>query len=308
MPNPTVTFHELANSPTESFDEDGFRAVMRFECAWTDRIDLAKQLVGSAFLQYGTTIRTDPFEYPYGSAGQVIPGSPVPLGTPPVVHGVEVEPLQDIKASAGTVDTRFVTYVKAVVTATFRVPTWKKLPVPNTTGQGTTGSYEWVTETLQPSAEFITMPNQKLWWDAAKTVPVDDQEAPGLLVKMEEWTRTRHRVIRTHPSVFDLIGCVNKDPVASEKYNRTFEPETLLYTPPRLEPIVMPDGTKAHDLVMKFAYRPVGWNRFWRSGVTQDPPEGPSTFKIWKPVPIYDDAGKPLNLYRPADFYPLLWS
>lgn len=306
MPTPTVTFYELANSPRETFDEDGFKAVMSFECAWTDRIELAKQLAGGATLfPDGRTRRIDPFEYPYGTSGQVPPGTSAPLGTAPVCVGVEVEPLADSRQSQNT-DTRFSSYSKAIVAATFRVPTWKRLAVPTTSG-GQAGDYEWVTETLEPSAEFITMPNQKLWWNAAKTEPVAESEAPGFLVKMMEWTRTRHRVIRPHASVFDLQGCVNDSVLSSEKFNRQFAAETLLYVPPRLEPVVMPDGTKAHDLVMRFLYRAEGWNKFWHAGKTE---EGPGTGDIWRPVPVYADRttpGRPLALYKPQPFDDLLW-
>lgn len=305
MPPITVTFKEMAGSPKESFDDDGFKAVMTLMCAWPDRIDLAKQLAGSATLYpNGRTVRTDPYEYPYGTGGQPAPGSGIPLGTPPVVHGVEVEPLEGGNQAALTTDNRFGTYAQAVVRATFKVPTWKKLQAPASLNPGGPATYEYVSESLEPSAEFITMPGRKLWWDQAKTKPVSDDEAPGLLVKMQEWTRTRHRVIRPHSSITDLMGCCNDAPITSEKYGLTFAAETLLYTQPNFVEVVMPDGTKCQDLVMRFMYRPAGWNRFWRAGETQ---EGPAGGAIWQPQPVYDNAGRILKMYKPQPFDDLLW-
>lgn len=302
----TIDWHESDQSPRETFDEDGFKATMEAICAWRDRVQLAKEFAGNVYQTFDRTVRTDPWTYPYGMSGQIVPGNPVPLGTPPVVMGVEVFPLEGGKLTASTSDDRLATYEKAKLLVTFRVPTWKKLLNPIAQAAGQT-NYEYVSEQLEPSAEFLTMPGAKLWWDAAKTLPVSDEEAPGRIIRMMEWTRTRHRVIKLAPAIFDFAGCTNSKAVESERYGRSFASETLLYRPPRLEPVVMPDGTKCWDIVMTFSYRQEGWNKYWHAGETQ-PAEAGSPGAVWKPVPIFDNAGLQLRQYPLKDFEPLLWA
>lgn len=300
----TVNFYEVSDSPRESMDEDGFKATMTFICAWSDRLTLAYELAGGATNINGTTFRVRPFDYPYAANPQT------GLGTPPCVIGVEVEPLQGSKetinlavsvGSSANVNP-FGTYDLAMVTATFRVPPWKYLTNP----ESTTSETEYVSENLEPTAEFYTFPTQKLWWDEAHTIPLIQEEAPGLIVKMMEWTRTRHRVIQTHVDCVNLMGCVNKDPIVSDRFGFPFPAETLLYTSPRLEQIVMPDGVKCMDLVTKFMYREQGWNRFFRAGQTVQIPLEPTWTFEWKS--LYDAAGHLLKPYPPADFKNLLWN
>lgn len=262
-------YEENQGSPREQLTDDGFKATRELICDWDDRLALMVALKGRSHTAGGRTVLTAPQSYP-GFAKALVrdvacdPFSPAPLpnnGNP--------------KDAA---------YTKALLTVQYETPKYESQG-----GGGEDEGQAFVSESLEPAAEFITLSHEKLWWDAAKTTALAETEAPTKLIRMLDWVYTIHRIDAVPAATFSLVGKVNDAAVFSRSLQVTFAEETLLYNPPRLSREWTSEGLPAWSLEYRFTYRPEGWNKFYRRGVEA-------------PARIYNNAGAIFYGYTLGDF------
>ena len=273
----TVTFDELTFSPfgktqTVSFNESGASGVRRLKCAWSSRIALARDLMGY--------VRQEPDNTVHIYRPATMPGYPKL-----VCNSVDIEPYIQPDPDG---DTDLVaSFVEAIVTANYAYLS-RATPEdqPNIT---------YVSEELNPAAEFITLPNDSLFWDAENTESLGTADAPGYLIRMMEWQYTLHKVFIMPPAYFTLAGSINNGPVFSQSLNFTFEPGTLLADAPSLSRQWTSEGLPLWDVTFRFLYRPQAqWNLFPRPNIAG------AKGIVWNAV--FDTNGIQKQFYTPSNF------
>lgn len=276
---------EVSGSPRESYGDGGFKANAEFICKWEERHDLAHEIMGGGRLVGTTMVRDDPERYPFFLEA--------------FAQDIEIEPLANSKVlEADPAYPGRCRYEKATVRVTYAVPPYRVV----LTGSATQGK-DWVTETIEPSAEFITLPGQKCYWDTSQNEELADNEGPGFIVRMMEWCYTRHKLISIPPEIFTMVGAINETPVKSPTLKGIlptdgFPAKTLLYNPPRITRVVLADGTTAYDVEMRFSYRTDDWNLHRKAGAAT----ASGSYFIWKPQAIYNASGEQVSLYIPKEF------
>lgn len=266
----TVDYEEIDGSPTEASSQNGFVVKRILQCAWGERGTLRRQLIG--------TIER------YGDVIVVYKAHRYPGGTAAICSDVQTTPFGK---SEGNDSDGVASYEFARLEVTYEVPTYGS---DEESGEGES----YASESLRPAAEFITLPNQNLYWDAAKTEPVGLEESPGKLIVMLEWQFTRHRMPYIPNDVVNLVGGVNDVAITSPSLGLIFPAETLLYNPPDMMRDIVMSGALEWEMNMVFTHRPQGWNKFPKKGETV-------TFH-----PIYNNSGVLEKPYTPVDFSVLL--
>jgi hypothetical protein len=125
-----------------------------------------------------------------------------------------------------------------------------------------------ISESIEPSAEFITLPAENFRWDAADGDELTDDEAPGKLIRKLDYVLTRHNVTTVPSDVLSLVGYVNNaavSPTTSGISAWSFAAETLLYTPPTMSRTIDSAGASKWKVTLRFSYQPWTWNKFWRA-------------------------------------------
>lgn len=241
----TIDYDEQSGSPTgEQWSKDGsFRATRMLRCDWAQRHVLARQLMGFTAGLFAT-----PDTYPGVTSAYVEDASIAPFG--------------DLVQSASGLNT----YEKAILTVNYATPQ-------AASGGGGGGSATVdddgviVEESLEPSVELLTIADTSIYWDAAKTMPVKDVEAPSLIVRMMDWTLAIRNVTSVPANMDDYIGYVNSEQIVSKSMtNRVFEAETLMFMGASQSRSWSADGPTGWNITFKFQYRRTGWNQFFRSG------------------------------------------
>lgn len=146
-------------------------------------------------------------------------------------------------------------------------------------------------ERIEPQAEFQRLDHRYFRW--ASGAPLTDAEAPGLLKRSLNFVRQFYNMPSVPAAILSGVGCVHNGPVTSTELGLTFPAETLLFLPNPIETTVTTGGTTGYNYTLKFAYKPGGWNKFYR----------PSTNTYES---IYNLAGTVVKPYPPADLSSLL--
>lgn len=293
-----------------SIDEefiDTFRSSISVKTAWADRFVAIADIMGGINKEDNIQlpVRYDRF------LTNPDEGDPQPIGSnaPMVVAlGASVRNFLD---DDGQTDTT-VAVAKpsfARIDIEFMVPPWTV----HSQFQGTT---DWVlTETFEPSAEFLTISEEELFWKGKSSnsyVPV--KESIGKLQSMATWTITVHYVsadeLDGSANFADLVGSVNEVAKVSPRFGIIFDAETLLFQPPRIMEHVTPLGLH-YDVEFPLQWRPTddvrtessrpshrpptvtipqGWNVFHRPGYNypqplyiEDPKAGKVYFRPYEP-------------------------
>jgi len=121
-------------------------------------------------------------------------------------------------------------------------------------------------EELEPNVEFSPLDYKQFRWGNANGVPLLEGEAPGRQVRGMNLVRTLFQQSSVPSEIFDLVGYVNNAAIADPYWGNTWGAETLLYTPPHLSRTVQSNGNNAWTIILRFSYKPMGWNQFWRAG------------------------------------------
>jgi hypothetical protein len=123
-----------------------------------------------------------------------------------------------------------------------------------------------VSETLEPTAEFLTLDYKLFRWTSLAGDVLQENEAPGQLQRGLNLVRKNYRLATIPNTVLTAIGLSNATAYTSALLgNMTFPEETLLYQPPTLDRTITLAGTEGFNLTTKFTFKPQGWNKFWRS-------------------------------------------
>lgn len=267
----TVDYVELDGSPKESIGENGFEATRELICPWDDRLTLAVQLSGDATAGAGAVTYTAAQRYPRNPAASVASVAIAPFGGKCLPEGG---------------DTKVAKYDYALLTTRYSIVDF------DSESGGDTEAF--VSESLEPTAEFITLPGGIYKWGNTSGPWLTDEESPGFLVRGCDWVYTRHKMPFIPPATLSLVGYVNNAAIFSFSLGLTFAKETLLYQPPTLRRQRTASGVGAWELTYRFSYRPGTWNKFFRaSSVAFEP--------IWN-----DELGQVVKVYPLGDFLDLI--
>lgn len=119
---------------------------------------------------------------------------------------------------------------------------------------------------LEPTVRSIKLNYWLFRWGAADGLPLVEEEAPGLLLRGLNLVITEMQVIPPlSPAILTSVGCVNDAPVTSAQLGLTFDTETLLYQAPSVTTTNNTLGQTQCQLVKKFTYQPLGWNKYPRA-------------------------------------------
>ena len=121
-----------------------------------------------------------------------------------------------------------------------------------------------VSESLEPTAEFITLDHKRFTWGENGDA-VEENEAPGKLIRGLNLARTYYKVSEVPSEVLSCFGSVNDATYTSDLLGLSFPAESLLYVPPTLERTINTDGTDGFNITLKFQVKPEGWNKFWHA-------------------------------------------
>jgi len=263
-----ITYNRVPGYPRENLSSDRITVTDMLQCAWEDRIELAKLLLGYQI--------DDVWYYPqeYNSY------TTVPLNGL-YVTDVSIAPVVGVKNSSHPLGE----YTLAQLTITYSA-----LPYELPEGGETT----YITESLEPAAEFLTLGSKGLYWGTgANKVALEANEAPAKIVRLVDWVYTLHQINYIPDWVWTHPGCVNDSNVTSRRLNKTFPAETLLCGNPILSREITSEGAKSWALTVRMTYRATTWNKWPRPGATG----GSLSFEN-----IYDENGTVKKFYDLVDF------
>lgn len=272
----------MDDSPQEGVgvaSQDGIRIL---KCAWVDRLTLATQLVGYTHIIGLDTIHYLPHQYPHAGLRHLF-ASDIRIGR--------------LASKMIGADPRVAIYNEAILTVTYSVPDYE-FP--------TEDEETYVTESLEPATDFMTMSHIGLFWDRRGREPIDPTEAPAKLVRMTAWVYTLHALKSLPPQIFTLPGTVNLRDVYSWSLDKWFAYETLLCGDPSLSREKTTTGVTAWAVTFRFIEKnagsfahPLGWNEFPK------PKDADADGHIQYST-VKTQAGKDIMIYEPSAFEDLL--
>lgn len=285
----SVAHQEKQGSPVIRNDENGgFSATRTLLVDWNDRLEFIRQLRGSTTRNPDVTIRRLPQRFPEDNLAFCLSASAKPFG--------------GMTSAAGVIP---VTYEQAEVTALYRIPDGINFPNP-----GDDPALVLITESLEPSAQFITIPNDGLFWSIGADHPFDSEKVPeeitiGKLHSQLDWVYTIHQQLEVPDNILALIGRVNNADVEAKRLKESpprisFPRETLLLASLHAERQITTDGPQAWRLTFRFSFNPLettadkadpktGWNLFFKRGDLE-------------PQPLLDSGNNQVKPYDQADF------
>lgn len=260
----SVTCREIQDTKREGARIDGLTASVTLGCAFTDRFALMYDLL-------------------FGNAGY---GRAWPYGGALFCTGVEAADGPPGQAQTAPLNTQGYEVEQSYVVATYSTPSMN----PNQPDVGN------VTENLEPTCEFQTLPHTDFIWDGAGQIVLKPEEAPAKQNRGVNYVRTLSKIEPPLPiELITLQGCVNNGSIVSTSLGLTFPAETLMYRGVSLsrtmQPGADPDAADlAWNMTLKFGVKYSEWNKFWRG-----PLEGWQGFKI-------KATGAAYKNYPPEDF------
>ena len=248
----TVDYTEQDGSPNETISEQGIRCTRTVLCDWTDRILLCREAIG------------------WRTGGVIYP---------PDLYDTGVHDLNNVYCRTADIAPHGSrnsdgSYNKALITLTYETPSYD-------VGGGDDSEVTYISETLEPAAEFITMPKTGLAWDTntstnqIKLSDDDYAEAPAKIIRMIDWVLTYHNMATIPASMYRLPGKVNIANVYAWALGKTFIAGTLLCGNPTFERNWTSWGVTTWNATLRFTYRGedtsgvgVPWNKFPRKGAS----------------------------------------
>jgi len=222
-----VDFAEEPGSPQESWDKDGLTAVVHLRCDWNVR----NQLIIEKLMWGGELYPRLPISRARARSGSAAPA-----------------PGQLTQAIPG-----YAQYENAIVTINY-----------STKGPDKEDEGVLFEESIEPTAEFMTLDHTAFAWGAADGPALKEQEAPGLLQPGCDLRLTFPDLTTIPAAVMTLPGYVNAAAYTSRR-GIVFPAETLLFNLPVIHDIVKADGTNSQSMDLRLTYKPCGWNRFWHA-------------------------------------------
>lgn len=148
-----------------------------------------------------------------------------------------------------------------------------------------------VSESIEPAVEFTKLDFRWFRWSSGECLT--ENEAPGFLTPGLNLVRSYSQKAAIPADFITAPGSVHNALYSSPNLVLDFPAETLLYLPNPVSQTVTTTGSSGYSYTIKFAYRPQGWNKFYR----------PSTNSYEE---IYDLSGSVVKPYPPADLSALL--
>ena len=234
---------ELAGSPRGEITQDSLTIIRKLKCLWRHAPLLAMMLLGRV-VRSGTSLR---FYVGHKIQWTLLGGSEVYV----CAEEVSIDPFG--QTGQGIYPTR-TTYIHALLTVVYRVCPTNHLEM-------------LIDEMIRPSAEYLTQAPDGFSWTSNGSEILTVDEAPGRIIKMLEWDYE----IKWFPLILvnqltARNGQVNNATVTSAKYNMTFAPGTLLCLAPDVDPQPTMFVEGLGTVTQHFAYRPEGWNKFYKHG------------------------------------------
>lgn len=197
-----------------------------------------------------------------------------PHSTGPTAQSASIRPAETIYTTSG----QCCVYQDALVTVQYGID-----------------KQDLISESLEPTAEFLVLDYKQFRWGSAAGEPLVEGEAPGKLVRGMNLVRTLYQIEDPLPAaLLTLVGKINNASYASSTLGLTFAEETLLYQPPTLQRTISTAGNDAWTINTKFVYKPETWNKYWRS-------------KDQQYSKIFTVDGVEFESYEPADMSDLLY-
>ena len=213
--------------------------------SWTPRITLRCPYANRYDLVEAVSYRA----WPFSSAGPVF--SPRATGFTIAGDGVPND-------GAKNLNTEAFEYIDALVTVTYEQAVG---------GGGANNSFDFFTETVEPTIEYLRYPHTHLFWsggDPGEISPLSPEQTPGFPVYRERYTRTYFGITLPVPAPFTALqNSINTNPVVSPILGITYDPLTVLYGNRRINYNLRTDGTQSANLSVDFTYRQEGWRRYW---------------------------------------------
>lgn len=281
---PAVEHVELTHprrSPMESDSGEGFQATRILRCAWASRHQLSAQLQRAYEVTSGSRTFRIGDKYPYRD-------------------GVFVRRVTNIegvgKPSSGSGNT--VSYPQADLIVEYAERQFDPDNDGGGSGSGSSGSGSTppiivAEEEVDGAGEFLTLPNKKLYWDSSQEDPIENPEAPGLMVSLLSWSYSFSEDDSVPVSVLNALNKVNSGATSSPSLGLSFGAEEVLFHKLRVRRQSFADGTSQSDVTLVFLIRPGGWNKFYRSANQS-------------PQVIYDDSGTEFKPYVTVNLEALL--
>lgn len=145
-----------------------------------------------------------------------------------------------------------------------------------------TANYETIiltnTESIEPTAEFLTTGVNNLRWDNNAGDQVASEESPGQLLVGLDYMIEKRGIYTLPTNLLELLGKTNDaivTPVTQGLKAFSFPAETLLFNPPTITTRFDENSAPFFDLTYRLTYKPNwdesvtprvtrGWNEFWR--------------------------------------------
>jgi hypothetical protein len=195
------------------------------------------------------------------------------FATTPLAATASIEPVPTQYVTVG----QSCTYIEAIVTV----------------GYSSDEEEDLLAESLEPTAEFMTLDHKLFKWDNGD--PLVEGEAPGKVTRSLSIVRQMFKLASIPSEVRTCIGKSNDVEYVSALLGMTFPAETLVYEPSPMNRTITTAGDKGWNVALKFNYKPEGWNKFWRTK-TQD----------WHRF-IVAATGAQYDNYEPDDFSNILF-
>jgi hypothetical protein len=148
-------------------------------------------------------------------------------------------------------------------------------------------------ESIEPSMDYDTMDHRLLHWTSGTGDTLLESEAPPIVMRSLNITRTRYKLSAIPNEVLTCVGKVNSTTYTSAILGLSFNAETLLFQPGGIQRSFTDFGNSGFTLTMKFAFKPETWNKFRRA-----------TNGLY--YPIYFKNGTQYKPFAPASFAALL--
>ena len=228
-----VSYDRVPGYPQERITKTDIQVTDKLQCAWEERIMLAKELLG------------------YIAGGTVYPPQEYDFGDEPIrnvyCRDVAIDPLLGIEAGE---------YTKALLTVTYANRSYD---------EPDSGETTYISESIEPASVFMTLDKGGLYWDAGQTTPIKDMEAPQKIIRMGDWIYTKHFAPSIPSWIWTHPGTINAATVKSKELAKTFLKETLLCGNPTLSREITSEGATKWSVTVRITYNPNTWNKFPRA-------------------------------------------
>ena len=247
----TVAYEEVAGSPTSdnwSLENNGTHTGTRqFRVNWNDRRKFIQQALGV----YNPNQPMLPINFPGMQFSRAASCACQPESTLICPTGGLIVTYSNMPNDDSP------TYEKALITV-------------NYSSRYNTNAL--IDESLEPSAQFLTLDNNTLFWDSGgTTTPLDGVEVPQKIIRMVDWNVTLYNLRSLPTGLISMMGNTNNAAITSATLGCTFAQGTLLFLggqPSRTFLAQDASGLTAPfwKLNMKFTAKQYDWNLFYRRG------------------------------------------